>query len=385
MKIFWASRFRGVYKHLFESTHIKHTFLYQKSRSFETETWIRKILVHIWKSRLFDYLGIIQSIKCHKNCDVYGSMNRFLNVNKPYFISIENPTAVYHYCLDRKNTFLGKNRLNKLINDPHLKALVFWSNACASTFEQVCTSIPKGCISQVIYPLIPANRYVSKKLIEQKSKLDTLKLLYIAQGMRFTSKGALETIESFRNLSNKGYDISLTIITSIHEISPKLIQYINNIKGITLYDFHFSYTELEKIYAKNNILIQPTSDDSFGFTILEAMKGGNAILASTLYAIPELVNENINGFLTQPHYWYFDKNNHPSPEIWNNTKRTIYSNRKCSKTTSFLEDKISLLYHNRNLLEEMSINSWQIANSSPFDEHTISNQWNNLLDKISSN
>ena len=356
IKIFFATRYRGVYKHLFNSVHIKAKFLYKKSNVFETESKFSKILICIWKSKLFDYLGIIRNTKCNYECDIYGSMNHFLDVHKPYFISVENPTALYHYRLARKNSFLGKRRINLLINSPYLKALVFWSHACADTFEEVCAKIPDNCIQRVIYPYIPANQYATNKIIEEKSENTELKLLFIAQGKRFTSKGALEIIEAFTNLQTKKYNISLTIITSINEVSGQLINYI---------------------------LIQVTSNDSFGFTILEAMKGGNAILASNLYAIPELVKENENGFLTDPSYRYFNKNNLPNPDIWNDYKKQKkYSNTKCLRIISFLEEKIELLYNNRDVLKRMSLKSLEIANNSPFDEITISQQWNDLLSHI---
>lgn len=383
IKIFFATRYRGVYKHLFNSVHIKAKFLYKKSNVFETESKFSKILICIWKSKLFDYLGIIRNTKCNYECDIYGSMNHFLDVHKPYFISVENPTALYHYRLARKNSFLGKRRINLLINSPYLKALVFWSHACADTFEEVCAKIPDNCIQRVIYPYIPANQYATNKIIEEKSENTELKLLFIAQGKRFTSKGALEIIEAFTNLQTKKYNISLTIITSINEVSDQLINYIKQIDKIKLYNFSFSYTEMEKIYAEHNILIQVTSNDSFGFTILEAMKGGNAILASNLYAIPELVKENENGFLTDPSYRYFNKNNLPNPDIWNDYKKQKkYSNTKCLRIISFLEEKIELLYNNRDILKRMSLKSLEIANNSPFDEITISQQWNDLLSHI---
>ena len=47
-----------------------------------------------------------------------------------------------------------------------------------------------------------------------------------------------------------------------------------------------------------------------------------------------------------------------------------------------LEEKIELLYNNRDVLKRMSLKSLEIANNSPFDEITISQQWNDLLSHI---
>lgn len=384
IKVFFATRFRGAFLHLFQSQYLRFSFFYKAAGKFEADKYTNKLLSHIFHRKLIDHLGIIRSIRCREECDIYGSMNHFLSVNKPYFISVENPTALYHYCLGRKNTLLGRRRLYKLINKPQLRALIFWSKACANTFEQVCAPISKHCIAKVIYPLIPQNKYVTEESLKRKSQNYTLKMLFIAQGRRFASKGALETIESFIALRNKGYHIHLTMITSLHEVSPSILKKIQKTEGVTLFDFQFSYSELEKMYAENNIFIQPTSDDSFGFTILEAMKGGNAIIATSLYAIPELVKENVNGFLTSPHFDYFDKGNVPNPAIWCHTKKTIYSKEytPSARITDFITNKIELLYKDRTLLNTMCINSWNIANNSPFDERTIANQWNEVIETI---
>ncbi|GHV66298.1 hypothetical protein AGMMS49928_00660 [Spirochaetia bacterium] len=379
--VYFASKVRGFFKHLFSNQRINAQFIYSNKQVFETNSTIKKLLGKLIRTRLFDILGIIQIIPCkNKRCAVYGSYNRFLKSDRSYFIYIETPVALFNYSLYRHKTFLGRKKL-KYLDDNKLKAMIFMSNASADTFETIYTKIPPRIIKETIYPYVPKNNLVSLETIKVRSQNRCLKLLYIAQGLGFISKGGLEIIEAFKKIRNEGYDqIVLTMITTINEVNVSLIEEIKKTEGITLCDFTFSYEALTGMYADANILLQPTSQDSFGLTILEAVKAGLPVIASTLYSIPELIKDKENGFLTEPHYQYYDSENIPNPKLWN--KKIIYSNQICDRIVSFLHDSILLLHKDRELLEKMSIRSFEIANSPPFDEDTITNQWNNILNRI---
>jgi glycosyltransferase involved in cell wall biosynthesis len=261
MTIYFVTRIRGFLKHLLTNQNIDVQFLYDSNHVFETNSVFRKILTKIIHTQIFDWLGVIQVIKCkNKKCDVYGSFNRFLKTDKPYFIYVENPAALYHYSLNKNKSFLGRKNIVKNINNEQLKALVFMTKACADTFEDVCGKIPEYVITETIYPYIPQNKKISLEKIKLRSHNKELKLLYIAQGIRFTSKGGLEIVEAFIQLRDSGCNhITLTMITSMQDVNHSLIDKIKKIDGITLYDFKFSYEELENIYADSHILLQPTS------------------------------------------------------------------------------------------------------------------------------
>ncbi|MDR1226013.1 MAG: glycosyltransferase family 4 protein [Prevotellaceae bacterium] len=378
--IYFATPGRGFLKHFLKNNHIQAEFIWEESQIYGSSSRKHRLISKFVRLKIFSWLGLIQIVKPPKQYDLYGSCNRFLNTDKPYFIYVENPTALYHYCLGRNKTFLGKRKVTNSLNNPNLRALVFWSNICQNTFEVVCGKVPQGVIRKVIYNLVPRNNLVSPEAIKAKSYRKELNLLYCVQGMRFASKGGLEIVNTlaYFNKILVGGGVILTIITNLDVIKPELRTKIKN-SGITLLDFKFTPEQMEKIYADTNILLQPTSDDSFGLTILEAMKGGCAVIASRLYAIPEMVKEGENGFLTDPAWWFFNLDGTPNPKVWNHRKKTIYSGKISDRIVSFLIDKILLLNNDRGLLEQMSINSYEKANSAPFDEETITGQWNEVF------
>lgn len=383
MKIYFATRLRSFFQHLSSNPNFEHQFIVPTTYDLQSKN--RKVLASIAKTPLFDMLGYIQMPKAfNKDCDLYGSFNRFLCCDKPYFIYVENPTALYHYRLQRGSSLLGRKRILQAISSDKLKALVFMSQACAQTFEIVCAPIPNACKRMVIYPYVPLNKSVSEKRIKQKSQSKDLKLLYIAQGIRFLSKGGMEILQAYVKLRNLGMDVSLHMITSIADLDASLVNMIQSTEGIQLSDFTFSYSELEKIYASAHILLQPSSDDSSPLTILEAMKSGLPVVASTLYAIPEMIEDGRNGFLTEPHYWFFDRNNIPNPSVWNHREKTIYSGKVSERIVDFLCDKITILYNDRDLLYGLSVNSLNKANDAPFCEEYIAAQWNELINRCDS-
>ncbi|QVY61294.1 glycosyltransferase family 4 protein [Cytobacillus gottheilii] len=380
-KVFFATRARGFLNHVFKCNEIEFNFIIDNKNIYELNNQKRKILSWIGRSPVFDWLGIIQRINAKNKLGIInGSFNRFLKSDKPYFIYLENPTALYHYKLNRKKSLLGKSNINRYLNDTNLKAIICMSEACCDTFEQVCGNFEGQ--KKVIYPYVPSNGYVNELQISQRAASSDINLLFISQGIRFLSKGGLEVIDAFKLLCLERDNINLTIVTSIKDVDEKLIDEIREIPKVRLLDFQLSYEEMEDLYSKSSILLQPTSDESFGLTILEGMKAGLPVIATRLYAIPEMVKDGENGFLTNPHWWFFDKNNIPNSKVWNHREQTLYSGKKNDELIQFLYQKISFLDDHRDILNRMSLKSYEIANSSPFSKESIIQSWNSTLKSI---
>lgn len=203
MHVCWATKLRGFLKHISEFADdvqfIQTVQYYEISSKFST------LKSNLIRSRFFDILGLYQTVSISgKKCDAYASYNRFLNADRPYFIYLENPTALYHYALGRIKTPMGKKRFKKSIEDPNLKYIVCMSEACRSTFEKVNMLLPANLKMKTIYPLVPQNKYITEEVIRKKSYSDVLECLYCAQGKRFVTKGGEDVIEAVIRLQDKG-------------------------------------------------------------------------------------------------------------------------------------------------------------------------------------
>lgn len=380
-KVLFVSKTRGFFNHLF-NTELNGWMISSLNNSYEKFTMKKKILSLVGRSTILDIIGYIHTIKTVTNkADIYATYNRFLEADVPYIIYLENPTALFHYKLKRYSTKMGKRNLTKLINDKNLKAVICMSEACREGFIKLYEPIIErdNLIIEQIYPLIT----------EEKLQIDTqhndnkkFSLLFIAQGKGFISKGGIEVVNTFIQLEKKIKNIELNIITSSNDIPPNILLKINNSENINLIEFGISYDELKKYYIESNVLIHLTRQDSFGLTILEAMKYGTPVITTKLYSIPELIKENKNGYLTEPSYWFFNQENLPNPAVWNNRRNTIFSKKSDKSKEKFLYDKIIYLYENREDYNQLKDTAYRNSKEKPFSEEFIINKWENLLNKI---
>lgn len=380
MVIHWATQLRGFLKHISENTQ-DVTFV-DNGRYYEVSNRKKELRNRLIRAHLIDPLGFFQIVKISgKDCDGYGSFNRFLEADKPYFIYLENPAALYHYALGRVRFGAGKKRFRKCLNDPNLKYIVCMSDACRTTFEKVNMPLPETVGTKTIYPLVPRNKCVSPEMIRRKSYDDVLECLYCVQGKRFYTKGGTDVLEAVIRLQEAGCRIHLTVITHVSALDDDTMELIREHGDISLHDFTFSYEEMEKIYARTALLIHPSSDDSSALTVLEAMKGGCAILGSRVYAISEMVENNTNGILIDPKYWTFTPDNMPNPQAWGHKKKVRLAEKKSPKYTDDIVRAIRTLYRDRDMLYHCACGSLEIANTK-FSEDAICAQWQDVWDSL---
>ena len=380
-KIYVATRARGFLMRLFKKENPYFKFIYDDKKIYETNTKTRMFISRLAKSKIADHMGLIQRVKVrNKECDIVFSYNRFIHSEKDYVIYLENPLALVHYSTNRNKTWLSKMKLKKYFNDPHLKAIICLSKACYNTIHNFY-SIPKTIKVDQIYPYIPANSLTNPITIKHKCQKKELKCLYIASN--FKLKGGEDILLAFNKLKESGINnIKLTIITKKDSLDKNLEKKINSNFNIKLYDFSFNNEDLNELYNESCILLNPTRQDSFPLVLLEAMKSGNAIITTDLYAITEMVENNYNGYLTYPKYRFFNYDNIPNEAVWNNRNKTIYSDYIDINIVDFLYKKLTYLNENRDILESMALNSFNKSNSGEFSEDFIIRKWKDIFFEI---
>lgn len=78
---------------------------------------------------------------------MYGSFNRFLKTDKPYFIYLENPLALYHYSIKRKTLYEDREQLERLSMTSFTKATdvaLFGENSIAQKWEYILCNMNIG-------------------------------------------------------------------------------------------------------------------------------------------------------------------------------------------------------------------------------------------------
>ncbi|MDI7744015.1 glycosyltransferase [Lysinibacillus fusiformis] len=379
--IYVATKSRGFLVNLFNSEIENIQFIYQKNRLYETNSRLKLFLSKMVKSRLADHLGLIKRLKVdNSDADFVFSYNRFLKSKNKYVIYLENPLALVHYSTGRNKTLLGRIKLKKYLNDPNLEAIVCLSKACYETLNSFY-SIPERVKIQQVYPFIKKNEFTNEESIKQKCHQDDIHCLYVSSN--FNLKGGQDILECFRKFKNSGINnIRLKIITQLESLDVDTRKEIEENSSIDIYDFNFNKKELNKIYNTSCILLNPTRQDSFSLVVLEAMKSGNSIISTDLYAIPEMVKSNENGYLTAPRYRFFEYDNMPNESVWNNRKQTIYSDYIDQNVVNFLFDKLTSLNNDRNNLERLAINAFKQSITGEFSEEYIKEKWCGIFNNI---
>ncbi len=151
------------------------------------------------------------------------------------------------------------------------------------------------------YPAIALRR------TEPKPSLGaTLRLLFV--GRDFMQKGAPAMLRAHELLRRGGVPVQTTIVSSLrwrqadayaHPREPELVERTRASlaqEGVT-HHFETPHAEVMRLMEEADFLAFPTLHDTFGYVALEALACGTPVLASATNALPEVVEDDRNGFL----------------------------------------------------------------------------------------
>lgn len=140
------------------------------------------------------------------------------------------------------------------------------------------------------------SQILENKLLD-KPKSYELKLLYL--GRIVQEKGIALICEIVSLLGEKGLNINLDVVGN-GDLDPIIKLKYKNSPNIKLHGQVFDQNK-NKFLTNCDLLIFPSScPESFGIVITEAFAFGKPVIASKIGAIPEIIQDNYNGFLFMP-------------------------------------------------------------------------------------
>jgi len=147
-----------------------------------------------------------------------------------------------------------------------------------------------------------AKTYVVNNGVEEfevklnKKNNNIIKLLYLSN--LFPEKGLNTLLDSIKILNEKKYNVQLDIIGSAR--NDKLIKNVLSNKLNNIYFRGELFNSEKNNYLQvADIFIHPTTNDSFPLVILEAMQFGLPVISTYEGAIPEIIENGINGILIE--------------------------------------------------------------------------------------
>lgn len=217
----------------------------------------------------------------------------FLGEIPPYVIEIvDKPTALAgnDYKLFKKN----RNFIRKQLEAPNCKKILCWNKGCKRDFEKEFNSSVINRKLEVIYLSKPLSKKNFKKNYDSK-KINLLFVGSINNPDDFLIKGGIETLETFRILSEKHSNLHLYVKCTVPFSIKKRYKNLSNlhiIEGI------ISKEQLNSLYEKADIFMTP-SHNLNAFAPLEAMEYKLPLIGINTWAVEEVIQNNENGFLVE--------------------------------------------------------------------------------------
>jgi glycosyltransferase involved in cell wall biosynthesis len=222
------------------------------------------------------------------------------------------------------------------IKNDNTKAILYWKKKWINQLDPIIVSPSQWLADRVrvSYPLISDIRVINNGIDveifipDDKNKLreelslpkDKFIVLFVAE---FSTNNPFKGGEIVRKVIEGNQIDDICFITIGSENKSKNSNHLE-------IPYISKEEDLAKLYAASDVLFYPTNADNFPLVVLEAMSCGVPVITSSIAGIPEIIEDNVNGFLVDG-----------------------YAEVKC------YEEKLTMIYKLRdtNKLTEISLNA----------------------------
>ena len=236
------------------------------------------------------------------------------NKDKPWIADIEMLSS---FAISGLNTKIGKEKIRKVLMRKNCKKILPWASSVEKEILKVYPELKNKI--EVVYPAVPERKGINRKGNKR------LSIIFIAR--YFDIKGGLIALEVLSKLIEK-YHIKGIIVS---DVSKELKEKYPNIEYYNL----IPQKELFNLMNKSDIFLYPSSVDTFGFSLLEAMSFGlPTITINTIHTKSrrEIIENGKNGFI-------FDVENILSYDKIG-TNENIVIDKLVNNTSKLIEDNL---------------------------------------------
>lgn len=225
----------------------------------------------------------------------------------PYVLEVEDVSSLCFYSQPMLESRMGRSLLRKLLLSSHCKAVMPWTQAARRSLAHVLPDAELAEKTEVVYPAI------SPRITHRANRTDEIRrLLFVGSGYYhagFYLKGGLETLRAFR-LVREEFDGPVEIDLVCFAPPEVRAEYASE-PGVR---FHtgLSSHQLDRLFASADAVVVPTHVDSLGYVLLEACSWGVPCVSTRMFAVPEIIQDDVSGFTVPSPYNYFDKDGLPA-------------------------------------------------------------------------
>ena len=339
-------------------------YVYDKPKGDHNSPVMRKkrqILSRIHTLMQFPRIAFVRNAKKY---DLLHSTRGIIPLNhRPWIVDIESGAAFASLKWVEMKKPLMRWLIRRYLSSPYCKKIIPQSEAAKkSLLDNIDCSGFEDNIETVYLA------YRTTKLKRKKSS--KVRISFIGRG--YFEKGGHDTQQAFQILDKK-YPGKLQLkmkcnVPEGYKLKMKNVIYLNKIDDPK--EFY------EEIFGDCDIYVQPTTIDSFGVSILEAMSTGLPIVCTDDFTLPEMVEDGHNGFLVKsPVNWY----PYALKNQWKEYSRLAEKNHP--QTVKELVKKISILIENPRLRKKMGQNSFKMVESGKFSIRKRNEQLRRIYDE----
>lgn len=187
--------------------------------------------------------------------------------------------------------------VNSLFRSDNCKRIIFWSNAARNSLQNyghVCDKVVIGK-STVVYPAIREQERINL------CRADVRNLLFSGD---FFRKGGINVLDAFEELQQTVPDLRLRICsdpkfdftTRNSTLRNQTLKRLHSNPAVTLGRVSREQM-LREVLPRTDVYLLPTYGEAFGFAAIEAMSFGIPVIATNVFALPEIIESGKNGML----------------------------------------------------------------------------------------
>lgn len=152
---------------------------------------------------------------------------------------------------------------------------------------------------------LPLSVSMSMKPTHLNESNNIIRILMVGK-YTLSRKNHFTLIKAFQNLRKNYANIKLVIVGTGNEDNPtylNLTQYIitNDLEESVELKNNIQYTAMHKVYRNCDIFVLPSFREPFGYSLLEAMANGLAVISANDNGSASYIKHGHNGYVFNPH------------------------------------------------------------------------------------